>query len=105
MNNCCNEHKEGFWKSSCEPDLPSPAPNDTPWEGQNVFVQQLKHVEQNAKCVRYRGFSTCRVCGCLNGTKEFSHNNWKWPEGLMHYIVEHNVQPSIEFQEMINKAR
>jgi hypothetical protein len=93
--------KEGFWRSSHEPDLPFPVPNDTPWEGQKLFVQRLLRVELLAEMVAYKGISHCRVCGCINGSREYSYNGWNWPAGLMHNIVEHNVQPSDEFIEFI----
>ena len=100
-----NLSKEGFWKSSYEPDLPFPTSNDTQWEGQTPFVRQLEQVEQVAHCEAYRGSSTCRICGCLNGHRQYTHKGWTWPEGLLHYITEHNVQPSFEFQKMINKEK
>jgi len=93
--------KEGFWKSSYEPDLPSPVPNDMPWEGQELFVQRLIQVERLAKMTAYKGMSRCRVCECSNGSREYSYNGWVWPAGLMHYIIEHNIQPSDEFIEAI----
>lgn len=96
--------KEGFWYSKYEPDLPTPVANDEPWEGQAGFITRLQEVEKVAQCISYRGFSSCRICGCMNGSREFLHNGFRWPQGLMHYITEHNVQPSAEFREMINES-
>jgi hypothetical protein len=38
------------------------------------------------------GYSTCRVCGCLNGCAEFTDGVLVWPEGLAHYIRDHDVR-------------
>lgn len=45
--------------------------------------------------VVFRGFggtSTCRFCGEPNGALELTDGQWYWPDGLVHYITEHNVR-------------
>lgn len=103
MNNFKNERKEGFWKSKYEPHLPNPVSNEVAWVGQDDFVSKLEQVEKISKCIAYRGFSICRICGKHNGHEEFSYRDWVWPQGLLHYIVEHNVEPSEEFQKFIEQ--
>lgn len=39
----------------------------------------------------YRGYSTCRFCGILNGTSERYGAGWLWPQGLAHYVEAHSV--------------
>lgn len=95
--------REGFWKSSSEPDLPVPEPRKSKWEGQAEFVRALHAVEGKACCVAYRGSSTCRVCSQRNGNEEFSYRNWTWPSGLIHYVRFHNVRPSKPFFNFIIK--
>lgn len=97
------KYTEGYWKNDYQTDLPFPQANESPWEGQQEFIEKLKMIEAKAKEEAYRGFSTCRICGCLNGSREYYYNGWRWPQGFMHYIVEHNVQPTIEFQAFINE--
>ncbi len=51
----------------------------------------------------YMGYSTCRICGCRNGDTEFYDNRFCWPEGLAHYVSEHNVK-LLEFEEMMRET-
>lgn len=92
---------EGFWYSRDEPYLPMPVSNNKSWDGQSAFVLKLKQIEDIAQVKIYRGFSRCRICNKLNGCKQYFFNGWEWPQGLMHYITEHNVEPSKEFKEII----
>ena len=110
--------REGFWYSEYEKDLPMPQANDKPWEGKDEFLDYLTDVESDAltnywaanegvdyepcdEVIGMRGFSICRICGIGNGSHEFHINDWYWPEGLRHYIEEHNVRPSDEFIKFI----
>ena len=49
----------------------------------------------------YLGYSWCRFfCGIRNtemGSRELSDGEWAWPEGLSHYVREHNVLLPEEF--------
>lgn len=40
----------------------------------------------------YMGFSPCRFCGENNGNLELSDGYFVWPDGLAHYVVEHDVR-------------
>jgi hypothetical protein len=40
----------------------------------------------------YMGFSTCRLCGCANGSGERTNGVFVWPEGLSHYVRDHHVR-------------
>ena len=51
----------------------------------------------------------CRLhCSEFVGGKEFRYRfrnvTYVWPEGLMHYIEEHNVRPSEKFENMVCAA-
>jgi hypothetical protein len=37
----------------------------------------------------YRGMSTCRLCGCMNGCAEQENSGYLYPSGLAHYVMEH----------------
>ena len=34
----------------------------------------------------------CRFCNEFNGTGELTDGTYVWPEGLAHYVTEHNVR-------------
>ena len=93
--------REGFWYSKHEPKLPMPIPLEKSWKGKKEFLENLKKKEGKSKTTHYKGWSTCRLCGCHNGSTEFSSGGWVWPEGYAHYVKEHNVRPSLAFQEFI----
>jgi hypothetical protein len=40
----------------------------------------------------FGGISTCRFCGEPNGALELTDGEWYWPDGLSHYLTEHNVR-------------
>jgi len=90
-------------KSAIEmyPDLTFPEANAEKWEGQDEFLEKFKKIQEKANRFLTKGFSICRLCGCVNGSVEY-RNSWGiWPEGAIHYIEKHNVRPS---QEFINKV-
>lgn len=97
-------NREGFWHSKHEPHLPKPRVCVDAWPSEN-FVANLKEIEKKAVSKSYRGFSTCRVCGTSNGSREFVHSGWTWPSGFRHYVEEHGVRPSLAFEEMINQEQ
>ena len=71
--------------------------NDGDCEVLKKYRKDKNNVEE------YRGFSFCRICDFTNGSREFKYKGFVWPDGFRHYIEEHNVKPSDEFIEMINK--
>jgi hypothetical protein len=114
--------REGFWATSKSESgapipLPYPQHSDVAWKGKKKFLALLEHVEQyggkfgTVRADMFRGFSMCRCCRKPNGSGEytatfdFSKNDrptvWVWPSGYAHYIREHNVRPSLAFQEFI----
>lgn len=96
-------NREGFWRSSQnseDRELPMPAEGKV-WRGQAEFLDALEKLEAKANVAHYRGWSTCRLCKCVNGSTEFSARGWVWPEGYRHYVEVHNVRPSLAFQEMV----
>lgn len=84
--------KVGFWYSKYEPKLPVPKEQPTPWPQQALFCDLLKRVQDTkAEVSSYRGFSSCRCCNRPNGSQEYKHGGFIWPEGLLHYVEDHNV--------------
>lgn len=49
----------------------------------------------------YMGFSTCRVCGCPNGSGERTNGVLVWPEGLSHYVREHHVRLPVDVEAVL----
>lgn len=101
-----SNNREGFWFSEYDPLLPMPVASETGWTGKTEFIKALVEAESGAQVVHYRGFSSCRLCDLrCNGTKEYTltrdTGTWRWPEGYRHYVLEHNVRPSLAFQEFI----
>jgi hypothetical protein len=116
--------KEGYWKDTSDTynnqnafwhkTYPMPQRNTINQTIKNEFLEKLDSVEKymikNKKYSAFMGSSYCRLADydkCTkkdrNGSIEYvdSSNNWAWPEGYKHYIVEHNVSPTNEFYEYI----
>ncbi|MEV6283405.1 hypothetical protein [Kribbella sp. NPDC051770] len=49
----------------------------------------------------YMGPATCRVCGRRNGSVELTDFVYVWPEGLSHYLLEHQVRLPEVFVEYV----
>jgi hypothetical protein len=102
-------HTEGYWYSTQEPQYPKPIAVDEPFEDKQAIVDAMKKLEKDiylhkkGNIVYFKGFSTCRCCKEINGTVEYTYKNWKWPEGLIHYVEVHNIRPSDEFIENVLK--
>lgn len=96
--------REGYWRSALHADenllWPEPEAN---WPERTTFLKLLDRVEAEAEKVSYRGFSLCRICGCKNGSQSFRLDFWEWPSGFRHYLVEHEVRPSREFELFIRE--
>lgn len=88
---------EGFWKGPGQTELPMPVEHGIPFPEKDDFVARLKSIQKRAQIIHFKGFSRCRICNKINGTTEYSYSGWNWPEGYLHYIVDHNVSPSVEF--------
>jgi hypothetical protein len=95
---------EGFWRSSLHVDenLPWPHP-EAKWPQRAAFLEVLDRAEAEAQRVSYRGFSHCRVCGSRNGSQSFRLDVWEWPQGFRHYVGDHEVRPSPEFELFVRE--
>lgn len=94
--------QEGFWcEKEEENDLfkEYPYPEENTIDPQEIanFLSKLEKIEKKAATFSYMGFSKCRCCGKINGTKTYYTDLFAWPEGYKHYIKEHGVQPTAAF--------
>jgi hypothetical protein len=92
----------GHWRASYDDDseLPWPKPEQD-WTGRATFLIALDRAESEAERIVYRGKSYCRLCGCVNGHLAFQLLEWEWPAGYRHYILDHDVRPSTDFESFI----
>lgn len=101
---------EGHWRYTLNPDedlpssamkakqhLPWPEPDPT-WSDRAAFLELLHYAEAEADRFYCLGYSDCRLCGRPNGNASFQLENWVWPQGFRHYLVDHHVRPSPEFE-------
>lgn len=87
--------------------IPWPTSYKKSWQ-KDIFINILKNIEKQLildnKFIQY---NTKNIKDCLFGdyekltTKLFYINNHYWNDGLLHYIIEHNIKPSDEFIDMI----
>ncbi|MCA1198866.1 hypothetical protein K9B35_12890 [Sphingomonas sp. R647] len=94
--------EEGFWRRFEEEQstLPWPIP-DTGWNGRSEFLIKLAALEAAGPYMDWMGFSCCRLCGKVNGASDYRAERWTWPEGYRHYIADHLIRPSREFEEFV----
>jgi hypothetical protein len=63
---------------------------DPSWEKDHRH-QIIRYLKEAPMVRRYRDLSYCRFgCG-WNGSREHSDGVWLWPEGLSHYVEQHDV--------------
>ena len=82
----------GYWKGASAAQWPAAEvwvdPNWDP-EERHAVIEWLRSGERVRSSM---GWSTCRFCDRPNGTDELSDGSYIWPEGLEHYLVEHQVR-------------
>ncbi len=81
----------GYWYSKDFPTLPMPLGAPRPWKGEEEFLAALQVVETICRTDHYKGSSTCRICGCSNGSEECRTDQFRWPTGLRHYVEKHHI--------------
>lgn len=86
----------GFWRSLLEPALPDPAWFvDEQWS-ETERQQVLAYLIKGRRINYWMGLSWCRFrCGESDnymGACDLTDGTYCWPEGLAHYIENHNVR-------------
>jgi hypothetical protein len=69
----------------------------------DLYEAVCKHLIMGDEYNAYKGSSICRICGCNNGSEEFTDGTYYWPSGYLHYITEHGVVPPNDFLEHVLK--
>lgn len=63
-----------------------------------------RHLGAGALVNQYRGISRCRFLREDNGSAEMTDGTYCWPEGLAHYVRQHDVRLPEEFQRHVEAA-
>lgn len=79
--------------------------NSIMWSGGKQFLKRLKEVQsiliEKGKFKNIK-IEKCLLCSKKNiSSREFMIDNFKWNNGLIHYIEEHNIKPSDRFIDFI----
>lgn len=83
--------------------LPDPADYvDLSWD-LNERAAVAAYLRSAPRVASWLGWSTCRMCGCANGSTDQAADGYIWPEGFAHYIEAHAVRPPPEFLEHVRR--
>jgi hypothetical protein len=94
----------GYWAEQGKPDSPYPDPHelidpDQPRKERSAVVDYLT---RGLVARAYMGRSRCRICGDpKNGNLELTDGTFLWPEGLAHYVQDHDVRLPTAFVEHV----
>ena len=82
----------GFWNNRRDeyPEFPMPEPNNSNYDKAKM-IEYLSY-PYSAVVIKYRGVSHCRVCNAIIGSRTLSDGVYMYPEGLKHYVEEHEVE-------------
>jgi len=87
----------GYWRNDEHPEYPDPAAFvDNTWDRQERH-EVWSYLSSGTMAAAYMGLSPCRICGEHNGALEFTDGVYQWPEGLAHYVYDHDVRLPAEF--------
>ena len=98
------EHLTKIEKENTSNGLLMPIANTSDRFRKAYALELLDKIESKASQQQYKGSSTCRICGCQNGSgeyvfrKTFKHIRREiiMPSGYRHYIEKHNVAPDTD---------
>jgi hypothetical protein len=97
----------GYWRDEYEPQWPDPrAFVDASWE-QSERDAVARYLETGGFVPWWMlGYSECRFCGIVNGDGERCDGVYIWPQGLPHYIREHDVRlPGEVVEHILSEAK
>lgn len=81
-------------------------PKSQAWQNKEILLiklsETMNHLRRKNKFEKYPKSKDCLLCRKKNvSTGLFTLNNFRWEDGLHHYIDIHNIKPSDEFIDMI----
>lgn len=94
----------GYWAEQGKPDSNHPDPHDLvdPDQPREERFAVVDHLTRGLVARAYMGRSRCRICGDpKNGNLELTDGTFLWPEGLAHYVRDHDVRLPTAFVEHI----
>ena len=96
----------GYWRDDDAPHLPDPSELiDPTWVGDERRLV-VAYIGQDVRTPVGEGCSTCRLCGQPNGFTDLTDGTYVWPEGLAHYVADHDVRlPESFVQHVLAAAR
>lgn len=72
---------------------------------QAEMIAKLKAAMHAGYMLGYRGWSNCRLCGKMNGSKELEiirgGTKYRIPEGYLHYLEDHAVGYAPELRDAL----
>ena len=93
----------GYWSSDSEKRLPNPVDMVDAHLSDEDRDDASDYLKRGFIVRAYMGQSPCRICGAPNGSLELSDGTYVWPEGLTHYVSEHNVRLPGSFLEHLRQ--
>lgn len=92
----------GFWADHQHPDWPDPRGLIAPDRDEDESREVAAYLDRGTMVQVWRGWSHCRICGHgQNGHADLTDGTYLWPEGLAHYVREHQVQLPRRFTDHI----
>jgi len=73
------------------------------WTGQYMFCRKLYKLQYEIKKNKKHHFhkTKCKLCHAIIDDTEYVIKNHHWMESLLHYIMDHNHIPTLQFIEFI----
>lgn len=94
----------GYW-SDGKNNFPMPIENEV--SNNDESIKKLEAILEYATIRSYRGWSTCRCCKKMNGSKQYyissNEKEYAIPEGYKHYLLDHKVKPSSFIDQLYNE--
>ena len=87
----------GYWKGHDRPHLPDPHEYvDPTWDRQERDIV-ARYLGLGRIVKVHSNQASCRMCPGSYGSADLTDGEWHWPEGLVHYLVRHDVRPDSAF--------
>jgi hypothetical protein len=93
----------GYWLGPRAPGWPDPRQFVDPTWDEEEREDVVSYLQHGLLARGMMGYSTCRFCESRNGSVELSDGIYIWPEGLTHYVQEHNVRLPPEFVDHMRR--